>query len=385
MAERKLKSLMMSKSRRKEALRVEKEMLQSFHSPIPAERLFMQGKMIQYAEGDAELVMMVLLTNSCDSDVKVVNSVNDTLMELVSEREFMASLLQVILHPDRDIRRNAFKFLREHLGLHPTTYVSFLEQTMVLVALARKKGIPVDDIVTLVNISKDDFLDGRTLDAVKDIATCLDFVKHRLRSVDHLKSYLIDVLKMAPELTRMGVYPGSIEEPLKKAIKASKTRTYDETREIVERRALESMILNQLTWMGKLLQNVLDERPMMDPSEITGIDVWLLTSVQDLMDMVTSATISGKEDDALDTLNTFLGEDFRDFFIEEMKERFDQNDPSAIFAFYIVGIVCLKLAGALMPEAVEDIYQENFKRFEEDPSIHVVLWPEIVMKILVTD
>ena len=364
---------------------MEKEMLQSFHSPIPAERLFMQSKMIQYAEGDAELVMMVLLTNSCDSDVKVVNSVNDTLMELVRERKFMASLLEVILHPDRDIRRNAFQFLREHLGFHPTTYVSFLEQTMVLVALARKKGIPVDDIVSLANVSKDDFLGGRTLDAVKDIATCLDFVKHRLRSVEHLKSYLIDVLKMAPELTRMGVYPGSIEEPLKKAIKASKTRTYDETREIVERRATESTILNQLTWMGKLLQDVLDERPMMDPSDVTGIDVWLLTSVQDLMDMVTSATISGKEEDALDTLNTYLGEDFMDFFIEEMKERFDQKDPSAIFAFYIVGIVCLKLAGALMPEAVEDIYQENFKRFEEDPSIHVVLWPEIVMNILITD
>jgi len=364
---------------------MEKEMLQSFHSPIPAERLFMQNKMIQYAKGDAELVMMVLLTNSSDSDVKVVNSVNDTLMELVREREFMASLLEVILHPDRDIRRNAFQFLREHLGFHPTTYVSFLEQTMVLVALARKKDIPVDDIVSLVNVSKDDFLEGRTLDAVKDIATCLDFVKHRLRSVEHLKSYLIDVLKMAPELTRMGVYPGSIEEPLKKAIKASKTRTYDETREIIERRAMESTILNQLTWMGKLLRDVLDKRPMMDPSDVTGIDVWLLTSVQDLMDMVTSATISGKEEDALDTLNIYLGEDFRDFFIEEMKERFDQKDPSAIFAFYIVGIVCLKLAGALMPEAVEDIYQENFKRFEEDPSIHVVLWPEIVMKILVTD
>jgi len=385
MAERKLKSLMVSKSRRKEALRMEKEMLQSFHSPIPAERLFMQNKMIQYAKGDAELVMMVLLTNSSDSDVKVVNSVNDTLMELVREREFMASLLEVILHPDRDIRRNAFQFLREHLGFHPTTYVSFLEQTMVLVALARKKDIPVDDIVSLVNVSKDDFLERRTLDAVKDIATCLDFIKYRLRSVEHLKSYLIDVLKMAPELTRMGVYPGSIEEPLKKAIKASKTRTYDETREIIERRAMESTILNQLTWMGKLLRDVLDKRPMMDPSDVTGIDVWLLTSVQDLMDMVTSATISGKEEDALDTLNIYLGEDFRDFFIEEMKERFDQKDPSAIFAFYIVGIVCLKLAGALMPEAVEDIYQENFKRFEEDPSIHVVLWPEIVMKILVTD
>jgi len=306
MAERKLKSLVVNKKRRKEALRIEKDMLLSFRSPIPAERLVMQKKLIEYAKGDPELVIMVLLTNYGNPDIKVANSVRDTLADITKERESMATLLDLILHPDRDIRRNAFLFLEERKGFHSTTYFSFLEQTMVLIAMARKKGIPVDDIVSLANVSREDFLDGRTMEAIEDIATCLDFIKHRIRSVEHLKNYLMDVLKMAPELTRMGVYPGNIEAPIKKAIKASKTRKFDDTREIIERRVMETIILNQLSWIGRMLQDVLEERPSMNPEEITGTDVWLLTSLQELMDMVTSATIAGHEEDALDTLATFL-------------------------------------------------------------------------------
>jgi hypothetical protein len=384
MAERKLKGLMVNKRCRKEAIRIEKEMLQSFHSPIPSERERMRNKMHEYAEEDPELVIMVLLTNYQDDDIKVVNSVRDTLTELVRERGIMSSFLDLILHPDRDIRRNGFQFLTDRKGFHSTTYVSFLEQTMILLAMARKKDIPVDDIVSLVNVSKEDFLDGRTMEAVKDIATCLDLIKHRLRSVDHLKNYLVDVLKMAPELTRMGAYPGSIEAPIKRAIKASKTRTFDDTSEIVKRRTMESTILEQLRWIGNRVDEVLERRPNLDPEEIAGPDVWLLTSVQELMDMVTSSTIAGDEIDALDTLCIFLGEDFKEFYREEMATRVINGDPSAIFGLYIVGIVCLKLASSILPEPVETIYQDLFRRFEEDPSIHVVHWPEIVMKIIGT-
>jgi hypothetical protein len=385
MSDRKLKNLMMNKQRRKKALRIEKEMLRYFHSPIPAERLFMQRKMLEYAENDPELTIMVLLNNYQDKDIKVVNSVHDTLTDLAKNREAMSSLLEVILHPDRDIRRNVFHFLEERKEFHSITYVSFLEQTMVLVGMARKKGIPIEDIISLVDVSKDNYLDGRIIDAIKDIATCLDLVKHRIRSVEHLKNYLMDVLRMAPELTRIGVYSGNIETPLKRAIKASRTRTYDDTSKIVARRTMESTILNQLSWIGEELKDILEERPNMNPEEIWGTDVWLLTSVHELMDMVTSATIAREEENAFDILWTFLGEDFRDYYQEEMSTRVRERDPSAIFGLYIVGIVCLKLFSALLPEPAEDIYQKYFRRLEGDSSIHLVSWPEIVMRILVSE
>lgn len=365
---------------------MEKEMLLSFRSPIPAERLFMKKKMVKYGNKDPDLTLLVLLSHYGHKDIKVANSVRDTLLEITKRREAMAAILEIIMHPDRDIRRNAFNFLGEiRGGFHSTTYVSFLEQTLILMALSRKRGIPVNDISALVEVSRKAFLDGRTMEAIKDVATCLDLIKHRLRSVEHLKNYLVDVLRMAPELTRMGVYPGSIEEPIKRAIKASKTRVYNETEKIIEGRSRESLIRKELTDIGRTVNQVTETRPSMEPTDISGTDVWLLTALQELMDIVTSYTIAEENSEAMDTLVTFLGEDFKDFYSEEMAERIKEGDQSAIFGLYTVGIVCLKLTAPLIPDPIEKIYQDYFRRYESDPSIHVVLWPEIIMKILNTD
>jgi hypothetical protein len=385
MAERKLKSLMGSKKRKKEASQIEKEMLLSFRSPIPANRLIMQKKMINYGESDPELTLLVLFSHFDHKDAKVANSVRDALIEITKRKEAMATLLELIMHPDRDIRRNAFKFLGDTKGFHSTTYVSFLEQTLILMALSRKKGIPVNDISALVEVSRNSYLDGRTMEAIKDIATCLDLIKHRIRSVEHLKNYLVDVLRMAPELTKMGVYPGNIEEPIKRAIKASKTRDYNETGTIIEGRSRESLVRKELTSIGKTINKVTGTRPTMEPVDISGTDVWLLTALQELMDIVTSYTIAGENPDAMDTMVNFLGEDFKDFYHEEMDERIKEGDQSAIFGLYTVGIVCLKLTAPLIPDPIEKIYQDYFRRYEDDPSIHIVLWPEIIMKILDTD
>jgi hypothetical protein len=385
MAERKLKSLMGSKKRKKNASQIEKEMLLSFRSPIPAERLFMQKKVVKYGERDPELTLVVLFSHYGHKDTRIRKSVRDTLIEITKRNEGMVALLEVIMHPDRDVRRNAFKFLGETRGFHSTTYVSFLEQTLILMALSKKKGIPVSDISSLVEVSRNAFLDGRIMEAIKDIATCLDLIKHRLRSVEHLKNYLVDVLRMAPELTRMGVYPGNIEEPIKRAIKASKARVYNETGKIIEGRSRESLVRKELITIGKTINEVTEIRPSMEPADISGTDVWLLTALQELMDMVTSYTIANETSEAMDTLVNFLGEDFKNFYREEMAERIKEGDQSAIFGLYVVGIVCLKITAPLIPDPTEKIYQDYFRRYEEDPSIHIVLWPEIIMKILDTD
>jgi hypothetical protein len=385
MTERKLKSLMGSKKRKKEAAQIEKEMLLSFKSSVPSKRLFMQKKMVAYGESNPELTLLVLFSHYYHKDLRVASCVHDTLIEFTKRKEVMAALLEIIMHPDRDIRRNAFKFLGETKGFHSTTYVSFLEQTLILMALSRKKGIPVNDISMLVEVSRQAFLDERTMEAIKDIATCLDLIKHRIRSVENLKNYLVDVLRMAPELTRMGVYPGNIEEPIKRAIKASKTRVYDETGKIIEGRSRESLVRRELTFIGKTINSVTETRPSMEPVNISGTDVWLLTALQELMDIVTSYTIAEENSEAMNTIVNFLGEDFKDFYHEEMAERINEGNQSAIFGLYTVGIVCLKLTAPLIPDPVEKIYQDYFKRYEKDPSIHVVMWPEIIMKILDTD
>ena len=127
-----------------------------------------------------------------------------------------------MVHSSRNIRKAVQSFLGEEIGAHAITYASFYEQTMLLVAMSKRKNIPIDDIVSLADISKQTFIEGEVMEAVKDIGFCLDYVKHRYKNSEQLKEYVANLLQMAPDLSRMGVYSSSIEEPLRKAMKAAR-------------------------------------------------------------------------------------------------------------------------------------------------------------------
>ena len=56
-------------------------------------------------------------------------------------------------------------------------------------------------------------------------------------------------------------------------------------------------------------------------------------------------------------------------------------DPSALFTVYIIGIVSLKLVSDLIPVAAEEIYQKFYRSLERDPTVLMVTWPEVVMRM----
>jgi valyl-tRNA synthetase len=120
----------------------------------------------------------------------------------------------------------------------------------------------------------------------------------------------------------------------------------------------------------------------MKPSDLAGADVWVISRLHELIDSVTSATLSNNKKNAIEMLRSFLEDEFLEFFEESCKKRVEEKEPSALFTVYVIGIVCLKLASALMPSSAEEIYQKYYRNFEGEPSIHLVMWPEIVMHII---
>lgn len=383
MARFSLRRLFVSPQKRvTEGMRIEKILVRSFKSPLAAERRRMEKRILRHGTKDPYEMVAILLKFYHNPDQKVRMGVRHCLSEITKSRVGMDAVLNNIIHPSRDVRRAVLSFLGEHVGFHAITYASFYEQTMLLIAMARNKEIPVDDIEALVQVSKSTFLDGEVIEAVKDIAVCLDFVKHRYRSAEQLRAYVVDILRMAPDLSRMGVFSGAIEEPLKKAVRASRSRTYDETREIIEERMKEATVRNELLRIGRTVSDSIKERPEMKPSDLAGVDVWVISRLHELIDSVTSATVSGNKMSAIEMLRSFLEDEFLEFFEESCKKRVEEKEPSALFTIYIIGIVCLKLASALMPSSAEEIYQKYYRHFEGAPSIHLVMWPEIVMHII---
>jgi len=82
----------------------------------------------------------------------------------------------------------------------------------------------------------------------------------------------------------------------------------------------------------------------------------------------------------------FFWNDFCDNYLEIVKKRVYQSAAgsneklSAQYTLYNSLLKILKMLSPIMPFITEEIYQEYFKKFEKDKSIHLSLWPEFEKK-----
>jgi hypothetical protein len=368
-----------SLKRRREAERIEASLVRSIH--IPGERGRIERKVIQHAGEDPSDMVTILLHNYSNENKRIAKEVRKLLDQLTEERNGMKSVLNNIIHPNRDIRNAAVEYLKARRGIYAITYAAFLEHTELLVALARSKDIPVSDIQALIEISKESFLDGEMMEALKDIAASIDFIKHRHRAADQLKGYVTEMLRMAPDLTRLGVYDGRIEEPLKRAINATKMHALDETKEIIAIRGTESSIRYSLDKIAKVVRTSIKLKPTIQMEQMQGDDVMVLVKLRDVLGSVTQLTMAGKRSESLQTLQDYLKTDCSEYN-SRAKKRIEAEEQSASLTVYTIGLVTLKLASAMMPQTAEDIYQKYYRFYEIEPSVHIVPWPEILIKLM---
>ncbi len=365
--------------RRREAEKIEASLIRSIH--IPGERTRIEKRILHQAAEDPSEIVAILLHNYSHENKRIAREVRKLLDRLTEDRKGMMAVLDNIVNSNRDIRDAAVQYLKEKRGIYAITYAAFLEHTELLVALARSKDIPVSDIQALVEISKESFLDGEMMEALKDIAASIDFIKHRHRAADQLKGYVTEMLRMAPDLTRLGVYDERIEEPLKRAINATKMQPLDETKEIIEIRGVESSIRQSLDKMSKAVRASHKIKPTLQVEQMQGDDVMAIVKLRDVMASVTQLTVAGKRSESLHTLQDYIKNDYSEYY-SRAKKRVEAGDPSASMTVYVIGLVGLKLASAMMPQTAEDIYQKCYRFYESEPSVHIVPWPEAMRKLM---
>ena len=365
--------------RRREAEKIEASLIRSIH--VPGERSRIEKRILRQAAEDPSEIVVILLRNYSNENGRIASEVHKLLDRLTEDRKGMKVVLDCIVHSNRDIRDAAVAYLKDRKGIYAITYAAFLEHTELLVALARSKDIPVADIQALIEISKESFLDGEMMEALKDIAASIDFIKHRHRAADQLKGYVTEMLRMAPDLTRLGVYDGWIKEPLRRAINASKMQALDETKEIIAIRGVESSIRNSLDKMARVVRASSKLKPTLQVEQMQGDDVIAIVKLRDVLCSVTQLTVAGKRSESLQTLQDYFKDDYSEYY-SRAKKRIDAGEPSASMAIYIIGLVGLKLASAMMPQTAEDIYQKYYRFYESEPSVHIVPWPEAMMKLM---
>ncbi|HTY48001.1 MAG TPA: hypothetical protein VMB46_10110 [Methanomassiliicoccales archaeon] len=362
--------------RRRQLARLEAGLPRALRLPMERDRF--RRKLLRTAKTDPAEITAIILKSYFHNSKRVAREARAILEQVTEERAGMKGVLDNLAHPNREVRRAAVEFLKSKNGMHAVTYASFYENTALLIAMARNKDIPVDDIEALAETSKDSLLDGEPMEALQDIAASLDLVKHRHRVASTLKVYVSEVLRMAPDLTRIGAYSEGVESSLKRAISASKSHVIDETSDIISQRRTEASIRGALAKAGRTLQTTTKDRPDLPFDQMQGVDVWAIARMRPIMQAVTSQTLAGNREAGLAALDAYLKDDFVKFF-EEVRGRLDENDPSAQMTAYALTITALKLASGMLPQAAEDLYQKHLRALEIEPSIHVVPWPEAVL------
>ena len=160
--------------------RLEATMLDSFASDQESDAERVRRKLVKRAEAKPEETGGLLLRNLENEDGRVRRSVLDMLSELAKDREFFGIILEEMVNPSRNVRKAVQSFLGEYVGPPAVIYASLYEQTMLMVAMSKRKDVPVEDLVSLARLSKETFMDGEVMTSIRDIGFCLDHAKHRL-------------------------------------------------------------------------------------------------------------------------------------------------------------------------------------------------------------
>ena len=150
--------------------------------------------------GAARRIVDILLRNHDHEDERVRTVMRNTLASVAEQKEGLALILERMSSPNRDIRRAAQSSLGSIVGAHAATYASFYEQTIFWWQCPSARIFPWRYSRSCRGIQAH-ICRWRGHGDVKDIAFCLDSIKHRFRSSEQLKDYLADVLKMAPNLS----------------------------------------------------------------------------------------------------------------------------------------------------------------------------------------
>ncbi|MDW5562770.1 MAG: hypothetical protein SA339_06035 [Methanomassiliicoccus sp.] len=354
--------------------RLEANMLDSLASDLRSDAEKVKRRLVKRATNKPQDTILLLLRNYGHEDERVRKAVAEILTELAGDRVMLSIILADMVHPSRAVRKAVQGFLGEYVGPHATIYASLYEQTMLQAAMSKRKEIPVDDIVALAELSRETFMDGEVMESVRDIGFCLDQAKHRFRSAEQLRDYLSDFLKMAPDLTRMGVYSGAIEEPLRKAMKASRNRSFDETRETIEERTKEAALRHDLRAFVLEIGVNITFRPTVDDEAISDEGRKELTALRGFTKSIEELSNGGRRMEAIDALHDFIG-DFLRRYQTGLGPRIRAGDREAAATMYAVALTCVKLTSYLLPVTAEGAYLEGFRSLEGAVSIHILKLP----------
>lgn len=150
-----------------------------------------------------------------------------------------------------------------------------------------------------------------------------------------------------------------------------------------------SQIVRKLLNMEKLMSTAFKD---LDPPELHGImestrarkdlhpvDRWILHRYSEVVKTATESADTYQFDKVVKTVVDFMWLEVADHYLEIVKGRLRNKDPSTIFTLYTIGLGIPKLLAPFLPHITEEVYQSIYRKFDGNLSIHISQWPASVL------
>lgn len=116
------------------------------------------------------------------------------------------------------------------------------------------------------------------------------------------------------------------------------------------------------------------------PKNLEPFDSWLLSKLNHLVKNCTEYFDNYEYSKAKAETEQFFWHTFCDDYLEIIKKRVyqpknKQEKQSAQYTLYTSFLTIIKLFAPIMPFITEELYQEYFKKYEKEKSIHIEKWP----------
>jgi len=148
--------------------------------------------------------------------------------------------------------------------------------------------------------------------------------------------------------------------------------------ELVTGKRFLTKLLNASSFVFMNLKDYKGKKP-----ELEEIDKWMLQRTKEINEECKKKYLSYDIAGAKREIENFFWHVFCDNYLEIVKKRLYENKKgkdSAQYVLYNSLLTIVKLIAPIMPFITEEIYQEYFRKFEKEKSIHLTNFPKIQIK-----
>lgn len=308
------------------------------------------------------------------SDPRISGLAEALVEELSGAPEGEKALIECLFSSHHVVSQNAADLL-ERRGLDGLNVREIYSSSESLFARSKSMDIYTGDIKELfldaINLYKSKSVEQ----ASESFIIARDLLKDRVDWNENLRSYITDVLRLSPQLARSGVPMDNIQESLKTVTNAMKSRDYRETRDLVEAKKMEAAIGSELSSLYSFISRRLKGARIDPKGEISSDDRWIFDGMKKLAEEVRTSVNKQKRVDALESIYSFVAQEFAGRYAENAVRRIDAGDAKAAVGAGNAMLGMTKIVSLVLPNAASELYEKSLKKLVGKDDLDDAPWP----------